>query len=104
MPEFLAENKSALFIGVMTMESSLEKDVLKVQSCKPADFAQGKFVVLHEEKWKEEDIRDWMRKFSRLSLSSDQLEKVPRHIWDTADGLPFAAEVKLLQELERLAG
>ncbi len=104
IPEFLAENQSALFIGVVTLESALERDILKQQSCKPADFTQGKFVVLHEEKWKEEDIRNWMRKFSRLPLSLDQLEKIPRYIWDAADGLPFATEVKLLQELEKLAG
>lgn len=104
MSDFLMENKSALFIGVMTLEADLEKDFLKERSCKPVNFTDGKFVVLHEEKWKEDDIRAWMRKFSRLSLSADQIEKVPRSIWRSSEGLPFATEVKLLQELERLAG
>ncbi len=104
MPEFLAANKSALFIGVMTLETDLEKDYLKERSCTPAKFADGKFVVLQQEKWKEDDIRGWMQKFSRLPLSADQIEKVPKSIWRSAEGLPFATEVKLLQELERLAG
>jgi hypothetical protein len=104
IPEFLVENKSALFIGVMTIEADLDKDFLKERSCTPTKFADGKFVVLHQEKWKEEDIRNWMRKFSRLDLSAEQIEKIPRSIYQTAEGLPFATEVKLLQELERLAG
>lgn len=104
MPEFLVENRSALFIGVMTIEADLDKNFLKERSCTPTKFADGKFVVLHQEKWKEEDIRDWMRKFSRLDLSAEQIEKIPRSIYQTAEGLPFATEVKLLQELERLAG
>ena len=104
MPEFLMENKSVLFIGVMTLETDLEKAFLKELSCTPAKFADGKFVVLQQERWKEDDIRGWMRKFSRLSLSAEQIEKVPRSIWRSAEGLPFATEVKLLQELERLAG
>jgi hypothetical protein len=104
MPEFLTENKSALFIAVMTVEMDLEKDFLRERSCTPAKFVDGKFVVLQQEKWKEDDIRDWLRKFSRLDLSAEQIEKVPRLIHQMADGLPFAAEIKLLQELERLAG
>jgi hypothetical protein len=104
MPEFLTENKSALFIAVMTMEMDLEKDFLRERSCTPAKFVDGKFVVLQQEKWKEDDIRDWLRKFSRLDLSAEQIEKVPRSIHQIAEGLPFASEIKLLQELERLAG
>ncbi len=104
MPEFLAENKLALFIGVMTLETDLEKDFLKDRSCTPAKFSDGKFVVLQQEKWKEDDIRVWMQKFSRLPLSADQIEKVPKSIWRSAEGLPFATEIKLLQELERLVG
>jgi hypothetical protein len=95
---------SVVCIGVVTLESDFGKEFLRDRSCTVANLVQDRFLVLPEEKWKESDIRDWITKFSKLLLTADQIEKISRSVCRTAEGIPFGSEVKLLQELERLAG
>ncbi|MCY7407002.1 MAG: CHAT domain-containing protein [Alkalinema sp. CAN_BIN05] len=103
MSEFRSQNSSAVFIGIVTLKSGVDKAFSDEFTCKVAKPYPDKFIALPNEKWKVDEIRGWMKIFSVLPLSDNQLEKIPKDIFEISQGMPLASERELLQELEKLA-
>ena len=99
MPEFLLQNSASVFIVVVTLKTSLEDDCLKKHSSKPSNLPTEKFVVMPEDRWREDKVREWLEKFSRVPLSEDR-ERIFKYIWRSKKESPSSMEWKLLRELE----
>ena len=102
--EFRSQNSSAVFIGIVTLDSGVDRAFSNEFTCRLTKPCSDKFIALPNEKWKVDEIRDWMKCCSNLPLSDNQLEKIPKRIFEISQGMPRASETELLQDLEKLAG
>jgi hypothetical protein len=63
-----------------------------------------KLVVFDREVWEEDEIRNWMTRYSGIPLPNDERERVVQNVRQYQKGIPSRAEKKLRKELERLTG
>ena len=97
--------KNPLFvcIGAVTLDSELEEDFVNKMRFSLSD-CPDRFVVFEREAWAEDEIRNWMARYSGIPLLYEEREKVTQSVWKYQKGIPSRAEEKLRKELERLAG
>lgn len=97
--------KNPLFvcIGAVTLDSELDEAFVNKMRFSLSD-CPDRFVVFEREAWEEEEIRNWMTRYSGIPLPYEEREKLTQSVWKYQKGIPSRAEEKLRKELERLAG
>jgi inactive STAND len=103
--------QDAICLGVLTLESSIKKELLKDYLGDSSIFDQARCVVLPNKEWEKNDIQPWMTKYSgHRTILPDKLENLIENILEYQKGIPSRAEEQLerelsdLDNLKRLAG
>jgi hypothetical protein len=90
-------------IGAVTLEAELEEEFLKKIRFSMSDRPE-KLVVFDREIWEEDEIKNWMTRYSGIPLPFEEQAKVAQKILKYQKEIPSRAEEKLREELRRLAG
>lgn len=85
-------------ITLLFTDKPLLDDCLVDYCCTIDQFQKDRLLKLSQEEWTQEDIRVWIARYSGLSLTRIEINRMAKNIYESAGGLPIVVEHRLLEE------
>jgi flagellar motility protein MotE (MotC chaperone) len=103
LPQLSQYNHFIKLIGVISIDSTLDKTQVKQLCCEKSQLSPTKLLKLPSEKWSQDEIHRWLCAFSGLELAVARSESIAQNIFKQTKGVPDRTERRLLESLEKLA-
>jgi inactive STAND len=107
LPEISQKKRFVRFVAVLSIHDSIPKDLLSDLCCKTHKFDSKKFLDLPLKKWSNEEIKNWLFNFSRLTappigFTPEQIERMAENIHRRTKGEPDRVYKELMNDMSKL--
>jgi hypothetical protein len=96
-------NLGLKIVGVVKTNKKISKELSGIICCASQCISEDKFLVLGSEKWKKQEVYNWLRDFSCANKDRATLENIAHSIISTPKVFPDSANGQLLRILDKLA-
>ena len=105
LPEISKKHPSIRFVAVLSIRGSIPKDfLLSDLCCKNYNFDSKKFLELPLKKWTNEEIKNWLFKFSGLTaigVTLQEIERMAENIHRVTKGKPDEVYKELMEAMSK---